>query len=290
MNNKYVLGVDAGGSKTEAAVADVNGKVLGIGTAGPGKIRGYPREEIILNHQTAVKDALVSANLPIETSFAASCFGLSALNRKDDLATSKDIVKAGFGFKRLGKLALVNDLRLIFREGINRSYGIALVAGTGSNIIGVNKNGDIYEPIPEYPQGVWPDPGSGKSIGRKAVELGIIEEKGDLDGGYSIASSLPAIDKMACDNNRKAVNILSDATVEIALEVKKAVDYLKMEKHPFEIICAGGVFKMKYPIKKMVEKKIEEFLPNATVKFLKTKPVIGAIKLAIDSIKSEQRY
>ena len=61
VRNGCVIGIDAGGTKVNAAVADMDGKVLGGGTAGPCNIAAMTAADAFKSARAACLAALVSA-------------------------------------------------------------------------------------------------------------------------------------------------------------------------------------------------------------------------------------
>lgn len=307
MNKKYVLGVDAGGTKTEAAVANVSGKVLGTGTSGVGNIKDLPPDEVSKNYKEAIKKALLNAELPLNTKFYSSCFGMADLDYPEDGKLAEEIVKEAWSNKNLGKIIMVNDLRIIFRSGTDKSYGAAVVSGTGSNYYGRKRSGKEYSPIPLVPKGTWKDAGSGGYIGKRVLETatkitdstgtkttlsGYVKEKFNLKNldeleklslsRKEIALLATLADKAAEKGDKIAKEIIEEAVNALVIGIINVIKVLRMRNKEFEVVCGGGVFKLKYPIKSEVKRGVLEYAPKARVIFPKDRPVIGAVKMAID--------
>src|SRR2546427_6178675 len=100
-----VLGVDGGGTKTHAIVADAEGQVLGFGVQGPSNWEevGLARAADALQRAAAI--ALAEAHLPPQD-LAASVFGLAGVDWESDQARVANIL---YTLQLGGPREIVND-------------------------------------------------------------------------------------------------------------------------------------------------------------------------------------
>lgn len=136
---KYYLGVDAGGSKTYAMIADEQGTVIGAGRGGNGnhqKNRGQAEDSL----QQAVSEALKTAGLNKDR-LEYSWFGLAGADREADFRILRPIIS------RLGlpRTEISCDTWNALRSGTEKSYGIVLICGSGVNCAGKNPAGTAYQ-------------------------------------------------------------------------------------------------------------------------------------------------
>ncbi|MGE5601935.1 MAG: N-acetylglucosamine kinase [Nitrososphaerales archaeon] len=178
-----VIGIDGGGSKTQAVVADLGGRILGRGKAGASNYQGVGLAAAQVAIDRAIESAFADAGLPQE-GVRAACLGLAGVGRADDRAVFDDWIR-----KRLPGAAfrVANDAELVLAAGSNAGWGLAVIAGTGSIASGRNPAGSVGR------AGGWGpllgDEGSGYAIGRSALRAAVSSH----DGRISSTALLPAI-------------------------------------------------------------------------------------------------
>ena len=155
-----VVGVDGGGSKTTALVADVDGRVLGRGTAGPSNYHVIGVDAAYAALDAAVQAALAGS----DGRPAALCLGMAGVARPADQA----VIRAWAAVRYPGvPLTITHDARLVLAAGTPEGRGIAVLCGTGSMIYGEDAHGHVTRADGwGYLLG---DDGSGYAIGRAAL-------------------------------------------------------------------------------------------------------------------------
>src|SRR5919199_1616754 len=81
---ELILGIDGGGSKTRALVADRTGTIRGAGTAGTSNYQSVGFAAATAALREAIAIALWQAHLDPQTPVVAACFGLAGIGRPDD--------------------------------------------------------------------------------------------------------------------------------------------------------------------------------------------------------------
>src|SRR6185437_1017945 len=111
--NPMVLGVDGGGTSTEAWLAEAGGEVIGRGASGPSNAKAVGLEAARRALDAAIRAAFDDAGLepaPVE----AACLGLAGFDRPDDRA----ILTGWANDARVARrLVLVNDGDLVVAAG-----------------------------------------------------------------------------------------------------------------------------------------------------------------------------
>jgi N-acetylglucosamine kinase-like BadF-type ATPase len=128
------LGVDGGGSKTQALVTDESGRVLGRGLGPSSNHNNVGYDNTWRALEAAVEGALrpvlaAQGSCWAETNIAAACFGLAGVDSREDEQTVSDWLRRQ-GLKC--KFTVLNDAELILAAGTRDGTGVALIAGTGS--------------------------------------------------------------------------------------------------------------------------------------------------------------
>ena len=89
---RYVVGVDAGGTKTHAAVATLDGQVVSLVEAGPGNFQAVGVQAATQNTKKAVDGALSAAGITPDD-LAWSAFAVAGADRHKDFITIADYLE-----------------------------------------------------------------------------------------------------------------------------------------------------------------------------------------------------
>ncbi|NTV37822.1 MAG: hypothetical protein HGA82_01285, partial [Anaerolineales bacterium] len=134
---EYFLGVDIGGSKTHAALADSSGKVLGFGESGSGNHESVGYEGMVKVMREASQIALRKAGFEINQ-VRAGGFGIAGY----DWPSERELMLASV--RRLGipgPVAIANDTMVGLLAGARQGWGVVVDAGTGDNCMGRDQRG-----------------------------------------------------------------------------------------------------------------------------------------------------
>mgnify|MGYP001385385179 CR=1 FL=1 len=143
------LGVDAGGTKTRAVLADATGAVLGAGEAGPGNFQAIGATAAGEAIGTAVRGALASAsagkgdaaNAVAAPAVRGAFFGLAGVRTETERETMRaEIAKLGLG----GAVGIGSDIEVAHAGALAGGPGVVVIAGTGSAAWGKNAAGDTW--------------------------------------------------------------------------------------------------------------------------------------------------
>ena len=132
-----LLGIDGGGTTTEAWLAEPGCHVLGRGTAGPSNAKAVGLEAARGALETAIHRAFHAAGLtssPVDI----ICLGLAGFDRPED----RNILAAWAneaGWAR--RIVMVNDGDLVVAAGTPEGWGVGVIGGTGSIAVGRAKDG-----------------------------------------------------------------------------------------------------------------------------------------------------
>ena len=163
MERPCVLGIDGGGSKTLALVAGASGEVLGRGEAGPSNYQVIGLEAALSSLEAATEAALANAGRN-RRDLGAACVGLAGVARPADHERL-----AAWAARSLPgvPITIANDAQLVMAAGTPHGWGVALICGTGSIVMGRSPDGRTAR------AGGWGyllgDEGSGYAIGLAAL-------------------------------------------------------------------------------------------------------------------------
>jgi N-acetylglucosamine kinase-like BadF-type ATPase len=296
----HVLGIDAGGSKTVALVADSNGRMVGEGRAGGANLQteGELQVEKVLHE--VIELAMHGRQEPPD----AVCLGMAGVDRESDGRVIRDIMRR-LGFRQ--NTLIVNDALIALVAGAGASPGVVVISGTGSIAYGVSHRGLAAR------AGGWGptlgDEGSGYWIGRRALEAVVRDADGrgprtaltekvleyfslpkpelliseiyhQPHGRRAIASLAPLVDRAREDGDLVAGEIMIDAADELAKASGSVITRLEMRGEQFPILLAGGMLKRSEWLAAEIERRMAEVAPRSEVRLLTEEPVIGAVRLA----------
>jgi N-acetylglucosamine kinase-like BadF-type ATPase len=299
MEKEFVIGIDGGGTKTIAALADLKGKILKeieIGSTNPNKI-GF--ERAILNLRRLI--SRISKNKKVKVAYLGLAGGLERDKEKRE-RIRKDLQKF-FDFP----IFVNGDQKIAFRAGTDEKDGIVVIAGTGAIAMG-------WKGEKEAISGGWDwligDQGSAFWVGKKVLEeigrsldgrkkdfelkkfifkkLKIKKETNLYKNFYcedfvaKVASISKFVDEFS-KRDRFSKEILIEAAKEVSKMAILVIKKLNFEREKFPIVFVGGMFKSEI-FREKVEREIKKVARRTNFILLKKKPVVGAIKLAIENL------
>lgn len=179
---KHILGIDGGGSKTVALLADETGRILGRGTGGSCAFQALPEKDVRQSLREAVNGAFTQAGTPVQPA-AVLGLGISGVDRPGDHIKVQRFLKE----ENLAQHNIVvNDGELLLWCGLLCGWGIGVISGTGSIVIGRDQAGRFAR------AGGWGyrfgDEGSGFMIGTDALRA--VAQADDLRGPRTLLTGL----------------------------------------------------------------------------------------------------
>lgn len=289
MSNKYYLGIDGGGTKTELLLRDQNGKDIKrliVGPSNPNDI-GMEKSQLVL--QDAVVKITENVNCDSISAFAGIAGALTGNNK---LELEKLFSKFGFN-----KFAVGSDVENIISLGLDDKDGIAVIMGTGVGTFKVINGKSQKVASLGY---LLEDGGSGYCIGRDGIKayfnqqdgLGQptlitkeIEKRSDYDkenflsnvykgGKKYVASFSEQVFNALRDGDKVAKNIVEKNVLTVVELVSKIASTMKK---PIKMVFAGGITNDKYVVNCLLNSFNEQY----AMEFLTNTPMVeGAIKLA----------
>jgi N-acetylglucosamine kinase-like BadF-type ATPase len=303
---RYVLGIDAGGSKTRALLADEEGRVVAAASGGGANLRTHGELGVEKVLHAVVEEAEGAAGARAE----AVALGIAGADRPDDHAVLRAILRR-MGFRR--RVVVTNDARVAFVAGSTLRVGLALVCGTGSIAWGRNGAGAVAR------AGGWGwhvgDEGSGFWIGERGIRgaLRAFDGRGratslveavlahfDLprmdelvrsvyDREYprhEVALFAVAVAEAARAGDGAAREILEEALAELVLAAESVRRRLGLAGADHDVVLSGGTFRALPDLEQSVTRALA--IPGARVRPLEEEPATGAVKLALEQLAEEK--
>ncbi|TET52032.1 MAG: hypothetical protein E3J58_00875 [Actinomycetota bacterium] len=311
----YILGVDAGGTKTTARIADNKGNKVSESVSGSGSFTSVGVKKAVDNLNKAIFEAMGQADIGEEIKFESSCFGFAGFNVPDDIRHYKKIAHNSALKKHLNlqKSSIFNDTRIGLEAGSDAANKIIIIAGTGSNCFGINDSGEQAGSTGwDY---LLADEGSGYSVSIEALravmraydgrggktllsgailnELGFKKETdlvgwvyGEVFSKERIGSLARLVCRAAYDGDRISRDILSKEAEEAILSVATVASKLGLAGREFDLVFVGGLFKCEKYFRDLVMKGLESRFDKINFMPLVANPVEGAVKLAAKVIEN----
>lgn len=298
---KYVsffLGIDGGGTKTECVIGDEK-CVLGKSVGSTIKIKKVGEDAAGRALEAAIAEVCKSAKItPREV--ARTCIGIAGSSIPEVTDWTYSVLKQLVG----GEVQVVNDALIAHRAAFGDGPGVLVIAGTGSNVLGINDRGESGR------AGGWgpmiSDEGSGFWIGRRAVayamhaydgkqptslldavmrawDLKTIEDLVSMANSNpppDFSSLLPAVIQCANGGDKLAGDILVSAANELAQLAGIVVRKLWRESASVTVALTGGVFVHSPQIREKFAELVRAERSGITVNLDPVHPVMGALSMA----------
>lgn len=302
--NRYVIGVDGGGTKTEYVILDYSGNIIG---RTKGESTNYQviggrkvKEELLRGFTKLMNDTNVSSN-KIDHIF----LGLAGAGRESD---RKEITALFSDTEFAKKITVDSDATAALAGAFGTDPGIIIISGTGAICFGKNSEGKIVR------SGGWGyllgDEGSGYFIGREAI-IAVLK---DLDGRgektklrnrlekhfnlnsidqiipqiyqnkidrVAIADLAPIVFEQAHQGDAIAEEIIRRAGKELGILAKAVAQRLNFENDEIKVALIGSIFKQKEMLVNDISKELYEISWNIEIADPMFAPQYGAALLAL---------
>jgi len=310
----YYLGIDGGGTKTEAVIATESGFVLGRGISGGANPHNYPLDVAFEHIREAIEIArreAMNKRPDFKGKFEGACLGLAGIDTEADRKkVSEYYLKIPYQHSPIsaGKIILCNDGFIGLKSGTDENWGVCLIASTGSNCYGVDKMGK------ESTAGDWGyllgDQGSGFAIGMEMIRIVIKEYDGrkpltllsekvvkhlglqevtDLIpwayGGQVPVRDIASLSQLYNDpelaDSIDLSEIINNTLRQLISSYKTVSRRLDMAKGEVcTVVLLGGLFNLKNHFFIQVKQAIKSITPSARIIQPTCAPAEGAVKIA----------
>ena len=300
---KYFLGVDVGGTKSHALVADELGRVVGFGRSGPGNWEsvGWAKAQKVLHDIT--DQALSEAGISRADIYGAG-FGYAGYDWPEDrpghetLVNSLELVKA--------RIVLGNDMLVGLTAGAKDGWGVVVGAGTSSNCRGWDRHGvegrvtgdgsrfaeygganGIVKKAVQAVALAWTKRGPQTALSEAFVDLAGANDVADLLAGmvrkrYQLHSAhAPVVFETAGQGDAVAQEIICWAGRELGSLANGVIRQLGLQNEAFDVVMSGSTYKGSPALIGEMGKTIHAVAPGASLVRLKVPPVVGGVLLGL---------
>ncbi|MEM7585771.1 MAG: BadF/BadG/BcrA/BcrD ATPase family protein [Acidobacteriota bacterium] len=298
---RFVIGIDAGGTKTVGLLADATGRVLTKTRSSGANLQIHGE----LGVEKVLFEVIESLDAP--RPLAAVCLGIAGVGRPGE----KEIIRGVL--RRLGMRQAVrieNDAYIALVAGARERRGIVLISGTGSMAFGVDGRGNSAR------SGGWGyllgDEGSTYWLGHAAVRRGIRAADGrdaptslgdrisqrlglEVPAGlvswfydqerfrHRVAELASLVEEAAEDDDTAARELLDQAARHL-MRAARAVDRKLELSSPYDLVLAGGAFRACPSLVSRITAQLD--LEHARIVHLQSEPANGAVALALDLLSA----
>jgi N-acetylglucosamine kinase-like BadF-type ATPase len=305
----FVLGIDAGGTKTVCQLANARGEVLAEARRGGANLQAVGELEVEKVLHEVMEDAIGDRDLVP----SAICLGIAGVDRDEDASVVRGIMRR-IGYK--ARTLIVNDALVALEAGAPDQRGVVVIAGTGSIAYGRNDSNEAAR------AGGWGyvlgDEGSGYWIGRAALRAALREADrrgpatqltGLLLEHYGVAKAQDLIHQVyhgtlrpsaiaslaTCvysaftEGDAVAIGILRSAADELESCALSVATRLEMAGLDFPFVLAGGMFRAVPWLEEELGRRLPVASPRSRVLVLDVEPALGAVRLAIADARGQYR-
>lgn len=315
MTRAAVLAVDGGGSKIDAVAIGRDGAVLGSARARSTDSDG--RGPRVLSGLTTAVDAVCREAGLDHSKGPIARLGAFCLAGADLPADDRRILRWLRRQAWTADTILRNDTFAVFRAGTERTWGVGVVCGFGTNCSGIAPDGRTFRlPALGWIAGDW---GGGADIGEAAVWHAVRSEDGrgartilatavpahfglrrprqlmeamyfERLGVERVAELPPLVFEAAAAGDAVARSIVDRQADEVVTMAAAAIRRLRMTKVDVHVVLGGGIFRNDFsPFFERIVEGVRETAPAAEVRILTAPPVLGAALLGLDRIGASRR-
>jgi N-acetylglucosamine kinase-like BadF-type ATPase len=306
---RTVVAVDGGNSKTDVAIVDETGRVLGT-HRGPGaSFTPADHDRSVAALERSVRAAAAEAGiegLPVADA------GVFCLAGADLPADDRRILRSLRQLGLVERPVLRNDTFAVMRAGAPRGWGVAVVCGAGFNCTGVGPDGrEVRFPALGQISGDW---AGGATIGIEAV--GACVRAGDGRGPHTVLEQAvpayfglrtprqvmiglhtgklddsrlydlaPVVLGAANAGDPVAVGIVERQAEEASVLVCTTLRRLRLLRTDADVVLGGGVARARSPVfMGRLEERVSACAPEARIAVVDDLPIVGAALLALDQL------
>lgn len=313
---RRILGVDGGGSKTLAVVADERGRILGIGRAGGSNHQAVGMEEAMRRVEQAARQAMGRGGV---AAVDAAAFALSGADLPEDFALLTPALEA---LDLAPHISLDNDSVAILRSGADNPNRVAVGWGSGTNGVARNAAGAEFRlPALGWISGDW---GGGGQLATEAVSLtarawdrrgeptmlaDLVLEVFDVPDGEGLIALLhtgqapngvtlaqdeirrrlhllpPLVFRAAAAGDQPAARLVDRSAEEVTRTALALLGKVGLTDEPADVVLGGSVFKAEGDmLTRAVRALLTARAPRARVVRPDVEPVVGAMFIALDML------
>jgi len=299
----YFLGVDVGGTKSHALIADQSGRALGFGEGGPGNPESVGYDGLAQVLRAITEEALAGAGIARDE-IAGAGFGIAGYDWPS--SQREPALQAIHTLGLNVPLEIVNDAIIALLAGAAEGWGVAVVAGTSCNCWGWDRDrregrmtgfswlGEAaggWELVLKAIQAValeWTWRGPPTRLTQAFVELIQARSVEDLLEGLTLGryhlhpAAAPVVFQVAGEGDPVARDLISWAGRELGSLANGVIRQLSFKTLAFDVVLAGRFFDGSPLLAEAMHETIHPVAPGARLVRLNAPPVVGGVLLGVE--------
>ena len=302
---RYFMGVDVGGTKCHALIADETGRVVGFGASGPGSYEVIGWDGLRQALRTVTDRALADAGLAQEQ-IAGAGFGVAGYDWPSEHEPTRQAIEA-LGLQ--APYTFVNDTIIGLLAGVSQGWGVAVVAGTGCNCWGRDLKGregrvtGCHYWFGEHGSGgglvawavqavalAWTMRGPATRLTEALIEFTGASDVVDLLEGLALAryyvssAQAPLVFQVAAEGDAAAQEIVRRTGRELGSLAVGVIRQLGFEELAPEVVLCGSLYKGSPTVAEEMRATIQAVAPGARLVRLAAPPVVGGVLLGMEQV------
>ncbi len=310
---KYYLGVDIGGTKSHALIADESGQIVSFGRAGSGSWEGVGYDGLQQVLEAITDQALGMAGLERDK-IAGAGLGIAGFDWPSQRQPHMNIIQS---LRLHCPVELVNDAALGIPAGTREGWGLSVVSGTGCNCRGWNADRSRtgravggqshwsheaaggYDIVFRALRAVsfeWTRRGPTTDLTRAFIEKtgatdldelmeGLYLEQFPLDRSYVMM-----VFEIAVQGDPEALKVMRWAGDQLGKIASGVIRQVGLENDTFEVVQIGSLYKGHPLISEQMRQTIQQTAPNAEIVRLNVPPVVGGVLLGMETVMGKSAY
>jgi len=309
---RFFLGVDVGGTKTHALVADENGTALGFVQAGPGNWEAVGYDGLTQTLKEVTTRALAEAGLRIEQ-IAGAGMGLAGYDWPSQKQAHLDAIHP---LGLLCPLQIVNDAVLGILAGSEEGWGISVVSGTGCNCRGLSRDHrregrvvggaghwsgeaaggfDILARAMRAVTFEWSKRGPATALSSAFLAHTGAKDLDDLIEGAYVGrygfdpAMIMLVFEVARRGDPQALEVMRWAGRELGGMAVGVIRQLEIQAEAFDVVLIGSIFDGHPLIAEALGETVQKEAPAARLTRLTVPPVVGGVLLGMEAANVDFR-
>jgi N-acetylglucosamine kinase-like BadF-type ATPase len=309
---RYFLGVDAGGTKTHALIADETGEAVGFSLAGPGNWESVGYDGLTKNLLEITTQALEMAKINI-SQISGAGMGLAGYDWPSQREAHLDAIQP---LKLSCPLEIVNDATIGILAGAEEGWGVSVVSGTGCNCRGWSRDHrregrvvgggshwsgeaaggfDILARAMRAVTFEWVKRGPATALTPAFLEQTGAKDLDDLVEGVYLGrfdfnqAMILIVFEVARQGDPQALEVIRWAGNELGMMAISVINQLNLQNEVFDVVQIGSLYDGHPLMTESMRAKIHRVAPGARLVRLTVPPVVGGVVLGMQEAGQDAR-
>jgi len=309
---RYFLGVDVGGTKTHALIADETGQAIGFSHSGPGNWESVGYDGLTKNLLAVTTQVLEMAKINI-SQISGTGMGLGGYDWPSQRQAHLDAIQP---LKILCRLEIVNDATLGILAGAAEGWGVSVVSGTGCNCRGWSRDhqregrvvgggshwsgeaaggSDIHDRAMRAITFEWVKRGPATALTPAFIQHTGAKNLDDLVEGIYLGrfefdpAMILLVFEIARQGDLQALEVIRWAGNELGMMAVSVINQLDLQNEVFDVVLIGSLYDGHPLMTESMRATIHRTAPGARLLRLTVPPVVGGVVLGMQVAGQDAR-